>query len=218
MPRPDWSKDEPTERYGKIVDLIRNYAGGNCFVALPALDHDGNVTIETLGRDPAPEDEFAELLSGIDGLGATLSSGKIADPQCQALAFARVMKRYPDFSLNVDFDEAEMAHRNVLSGSVRNAKGAELYLFLVDETGLVQSIDAVSPPDAGGARTFSVPLSLTGSQPVDTRQLLMAISTDRPLKIVDINEHATKFLPFLRRLIATSGANADVAVKSFIMR
>ena len=218
VPRPDWSNDTPRQRYRKVVDLIENYAGGECFIALPALDQDGNLTLQTFGHDAAVENEFEETLGGIDGHGAILGNDTIADPQCQALSFTRAMKRYPDFSLVIDLDEAEMAHRPVLSGSVRNAKGAELYLFLIDEDGLVQSLEAALSERAGGVRRFSVPLTLTDPQQADARQLLMAVSTDRPLKLVDINERAGKFLPFLRNLIGSSGTNADVAVKGFTLR
>jgi hypothetical protein len=219
VPRPDWSNDTPRQRYGKMVDLIRDYAGGDCFIALPALRPDGSLTLQTFGRDAAVENEFEETLGGIDGHGAMLGNDTIADPQCQALSFTRQMKRYPDFSMIIDLDEAAMAHRPVLSGSVRNARGAELYLFLVDEEGNVLSIDETASKGPDGAYRFSVPLTLTGPrQPAAVRQLLMAVTTDRPLKVVDINEQAAKFLPFMRNLIATSGANVDVAVKGFSLR
>jgi hypothetical protein len=201
-----------------MVDLVRDYAGGDCFIALPTLDRNGSLSLQTFGHDAAVEDDFEETVGGIDGHGAILGNDMIADPQCEALSFTRAMKRYPDFSLIVDLDEAEMAHRPVLSGTVRNAKGTELYLFLVDENGLVQSLEAALSTGTGGVRTFSVPLTLTDPRQANARQLLMAVSTDRQLKVVDINEDADKFLPFLRKLIATSGATADVAVKGFTLR
>ena len=133
--------DKPSDRYRRIVDFIRRYSGGDCFIALPAMSLDGAVTFQTFGRDKAREDSFRRAIFDLDGLRAEISSGDVADPQCQALAFVRSAKRYPGFSLIIDLDEADVASGTRLSGSVLNANGRDVHLLMVDDEGRVQSAD-----------------------------------------------------------------------------
>ena len=186
--------DKPSDRYRRIVDFIRQYSAGDCFIALPAMNLDGDVTFQTFGRDKAREEQFREALSGLDDLRAEISTGDVADSQCLALSFARSAKRYPGFSLMIDLDEAEIASGTRLSGSVLNADDRELHLLLVDDEGQVQSIDKFLAAGDGTDRTFETPLSLTGG-PVVTKQILLAITTDPSLPILaePVNEPANAF-------------------------
>ena len=198
--------DKPTDRYRTIVDFIRDYRGGDCFIALPAMNLDGTVTFQTFGRDKAREDAFRNALGAIDALKTEISSGDVADPQCLALAFARASQRYPGFSLVIDLNETEMASGSKLSGSVLNAEGRELHLMLVDDEGQVQSIDSYLSAHEGADRGFSVPLTLTGGKPVATKQILVAITTDPPLPgLGEVNEPAADFFRRLAREIEFSG-------------
>jgi len=210
--------DQPTDRYRKIVDFIRGYGGGDCFIALPAVAPDGIVTFQTFGRDKAREDQFRQALAGIDELKTEISSGDVADPQCLALGFARATQRYPGFSLVIDLNEDEMASGEKLSGKVLNAKGRDLHLLLVDDEGTVQSIDSFLSAGEGGDRAFSVPLTLTGG-PVATKQILMAIATNPPLWGLDkISEPAADFFRELATQVEASHADVDLAVEGFNVR
>ena len=211
--------DKPSDRYRRIVDFIRQYSAGDCFIALPAMNLEGDVTFQTFGRDKAREEQFREALSGLDDLRAEISTGDVADPQCLALSFARNAKRYPGFSLMIDLDEADIASGTRLSGSVLNVDHRELHLLLVDDEGRVQSIDRLIAAGDGTDRTFETPLSLTGG-PVVTKQILLAITTDPSLPILagQVNEPANAFFAKLGREIEETGADVDLAVEGFSVR
>lgn len=211
--------DKPSDRYRRIVDFVRQYAGGDCFIALPAMSPAGAVTFQTFGRDKAREDAFRSALLGLDGLQAEISSGNVANPQCLALSFARDIRRYPGFSLIIDLDEADMKSGARLSGSVLNAKGRELHLLLVDNDGLVQSIDSFLKPGDGTDRPFSAPLVLTGG-PVVTKQILIAVATDDRLQALSepVSEQADVYFRRLGEEIQASGADIDLAVEGFSVR
>lgn len=210
--------DKPTDRYRRIVDFIRGYPGGDCFIALPAMDLQGTVTFQTFGRDKAREDRFREALSAIDGLKTEISSGDVADPQCLALAFAQAARRYPGFSLVIDLDETEMASGDRLSGKVLNSTGRDVHLLLVDDEGIVQSMDSFLSAKEGVDRSFSVPLTLTRG-PVATKQILMAIATDPPIWGLDkVKEPAAGFFRELAAQVEASNADVDLAVEGFDVR
>lgn len=211
--------DKPSDRYRRIVDFVRGYAGGDCFIALPAMNPAGAVTFQTFGRDKAREDAFRKALLGLDGLQAEISSGNVANPQCLALSFARDIQRYPGFSLIIDLDEADMKSGARLSGSVLNANGRELHLLLVDNDGLVQSIDSFLKPGNGTDRPFSAPLVLTGG-PVVTKQILIAVATDDRLAALSepVNEQADSYFRRLGEEIQATGADIDLAVEGFSVR
>jgi hypothetical protein len=211
--------DQPTDRYRRIVDFIRGYSGGDCFIALPAMDPNGVVTFQTFGRNKAREDEFRHALGAVDALKTEISSGDVADPQCLALSFARETKRYPGFSLVIDLNESDMASGTKLSGKVLNAKGRDLHLLLVDDEGTVQSIDSFLSAGEGTDRPFSVPLTLTGGKPVATKQILIAIATDPPLWGLDkITQPAADFFRELATQVEASHADVDLAVEGFNVR
>ena len=210
--------DKPSDRYRRIVDFVRRYAGGDCFIALPAMNAAGGVTFQTFGRDKALEDAFRQALLGLDGLRAEISSGNVADPQCLALSFARDASRYPGFSLIIDLDEDDMKSGARLSGSVLNANGRELHLLVIDDEGLVQSLDRFLA--AGDVdRAFSVPLTLTGG-PVETKQILIAIATSDRLAALagPFNEPAESYFRRLSEQIESAGADIDLAVEGFSVR
>lgn len=222
--RPDSSLgtevDKPTDRYRRIVDFVRQYSGGDCFIALPAMSPGGEVTFQTFGRDKQREDAFKQALLGLDGLRAEISSGDVADPQCLALSFARAAKRYPGFSLMIDLDEADFASGGSLSGSVLNAGDRELHLLLVDDEGKVQSLDRFLGSGGGTDRHFGTPLTLTGGRAVETKQILVAIATDRPLPALagPINQPADIYFAKLEKEIDATDADVDLAVEGFNVR
>ena len=211
--------DKPSDRYRRIVDFIRRYSGGDCFIALPAMSLDGAVTFQTFGRDKAREDSFRQAVFDLDGLRAEISSGDVADPQCQALAFARSAKRYPGFSLMIDLDEADVASGTRLSGSVLNANGRDVHLLMVDDEGRVQSADRFLAAGDGLDRPFDTPLVLTGG-PVTTKQILLAIAVEPPVPALaaPVDELANTFFARLGREIDATDADVDLAVEGFSVR
>lgn len=211
--------DQPSDRYRRIVDFVRRYAGGDCFIALPAMSPGGVVTFQTFGRDKQREDAFRTALAGFDGLEAEVSGGNVADTQCLALSFAREVRRYPGFSLIIDLDEADMKSGTRLSGSVLNVQGRELHLLLVDNDGLVQSIDRFLEPGDTADRPFSAPLVLTGG-PVVTKQILIAVATNDRLDALSepVQEPAGSYFTRLSDEIEKTGADVDLAVEGFSVR
>jgi hypothetical protein len=211
--------DKPSDRYRRIVDFIRHYPGGDCFIALPAMSLDGSVTFQTFGHDKAREDSFRQAIFDLDGLQAEIRSGNVADPQCLALSFARSAKRYPGFSLMIDLDEGEVASGTRLSGSVLNAMERELHLLLVDDDGRVQSADRFLSAGDSLDRPFDAPLVLTGG-PVTTKQILIAITAEPPLPglAAPVDESANSFFTKLGQEIDATGADVDLAVEGFSVR
>jgi hypothetical protein len=208
--------DRPSQRYRQVIDFIRTFDGGSCFVALPAIGSNDSVEFQTFGKDKAREAEFTAAYASALGIAADVSLGNVADPQCLALSFAREVERYPAFSLIIELDAVEVSSGSILSGAVLNVQDRPINLLLIDDEGRVQAVDRFLSAPNGTDRQFSAPLTLTGG-PVATKQLLMAIAADRPVQMLDgkTNELATDFFSRLASEIAESGADIDIALEGF---
>jgi hypothetical protein len=208
--------DRPSQRYRQVIDFIRTFDGGSCFVALPAIGSNDSVEFQTFGKDKAREAEFTAAYASALGIAADVSLGNVADPQCLALSFAREVERYPAFSLIIELDAVEVSSGSILSGAVLNVQDRLINLLLIDDEGRVQAVDRFLSAPNGTDRQFSAPLTLT-SGPVATKQLLMAIAADRPVQMLDgkTNELATDFFSRLVSEIAESGADIDIALEGF---
>jgi hypothetical protein len=101
---------------------------------------------------------------------------------------------------------------------VGNTGGGVLTLLVIDDEGTVQDLATFLRFAAGEAR-FSVPLTLTAG-PVETRQLLMALSTPAlPRTVIDRNgEKAETYFPALTAELRARNMREDVAMVAFSVR
>lgn len=213
---PSSGPGEPSDPARAVTDFMRQYDGGDCFLALPAAFASGEAAVQTFGESEAAQAAFRRALAGSLGTTAEIRSGTVAGSQCLALSFARKIDGYPNFSLVIDLDAADVTSGSALAGIVRNAGNRFLHLLVIDNDGLVQSVDAYLAAAAGNARRFSAPVVLTGG-PVATKQLLMALASDRLIRLLQgpVRRPAADFFEALAAEISAQEANVDLAVEGF---
>jgi hypothetical protein len=217
QPRP--SEEEATklpDPYREAVEFIRRFDAGSCFVAFPAAGF-GGVEFRTFGANRAGETALVSAYA--NALDAKISSGDLAEAQCEALSFVRNAKRYPAFTLVLDLDAPEVASGTALSGSIFEAREKFVHLLLVDDEGRVQVADEFVSVAGRAERRFRLPVFLT-SGPVQTQQLLMAIASDRavPMLLDGADQPAAEFFSRLAREVAAGAAELDIAVEGFSVR
>jgi len=212
----------PAERdgYRAILDYLATQDTGPCFAALPALGQEtGALTLDAFGESAARLDGFRAGMEAATGLSPATLPGTylkpISPPQCAALDFLRDAARYPAFGLYFDLPVRVIASGATLSARIHNTSGQVLHLVLIDDEGLVQTLDGFLR-FTRGAGQFAIPMTFQGG-PIVTQQLLLAIASPVPLETVRraSGQEAAPFFATLREELTTRGLTPDMAMVAF---
>jgi hypothetical protein len=216
-PAPPIAEDRP-ERYPDVLDFLRRYPAGSCFVVLPSARPGGLVGLDGFARDAGTLAGFMDSFQRVTAVEASARLDAVSSAQCRALSFARTLPAYPGFSLYFDMPVRELRSGERLAGTIRNVDGRPLHLLLVDDEGKVQSVDGFVEASGAEAR-FGAHMTLTGG-PVATRQLLLALAGEEPLETVAQFNGAPADLFFaeLAEEIARRGLSPDIAIAAFSVR
>ena len=212
----------PAERdgYRAILDYLATQDTGPCFAALPALGQEtGALTLDAFGESAARLDGFRAGMEAATGLSPATLPGTYLKPispaQCAALDFLRDAARYPAFGLYFDLPVRVIASGATLSARIHNTSGQVLHLVLIDDEGLVQTLDGFLR-FTRGAGQFAIPMTFQGG-PIVTQQLLLAIASPVPLETVRraSGQEAAPFFATLREELTTRGLTPDMAMVAF---
>jgi len=131
------------------------------------------------------------------------------------MEFVQGADSYPAFRLYFDLKDRAIASGSALAGAVGNATEGVLNLVLVDDEGKVQDLGSFLRFTRGKA-IFSVPMTFKGG-PIQTQQLLMAISTPGRLATVSdfSGQPARAFFQRLNLELVQRGMSADLALVAF---
>ena len=206
-----------TDRYRGVLDFLRRYDGGGCFVVLPSV-RGGLLGLDGFtGEDTRPV-AFAEEFGRTTGVAADTRLDAVSAAQCRALSFARNLPAYPAFSLRFEIARRQLRSGERLEGTIRNVDGRTLHLLLVDDEGKVQNAGGFARR-VGADATFAAHMTLTGG-PVETVQLVVALATEAPLETVTrlSGEQTGSFFAELAEEIAARHLSPDLAIAAFSVR
>ncbi|SFR64922.1 hypothetical protein [Litoreibacter janthinus] len=215
---PEQTTEEAKETYDTVLDFLRSFDGGPCFAALPVLAEDGAFRFETFANSRADLGRFRQALEVETGTLPGTVMKPVSDAQCQALPFVTKAARYPEFQLYFDIATRDIPSGETLSGKLGNTSGGFVSLLLIDDEGVVQDLGSFLKFRPGYAG-FDIPMTLKGS-PVETQQLLMALSTRSRLKTLQTisGQPAADFFQRLAVEILLQGGGEDVALVAFSVR
>lgn len=215
---PTQTTEQAQETYDTVLSFLRGFDGGPCFAALPVLAEDGAFRFETFAQSHGDLNRFRDALEISTGTLPGTVMKPVSDAQCQALPFVTGAARYPEFQLYLDLDVRDIPSGEHLSGKLGNTSGGFVSLFLIDDEGVVQDLGSFLKFRAGYAG-FDIPMTLKGS-PVETHQLLMALSTRAQLKTLKSlsGQPAKDFFQRLAVEILLQGGGEDVALVAFSVR
>jgi hypothetical protein len=164
----------------KIFQYVRNYAGGDCFLALPANIATNVADINGFGGDVAPFNVFNEAFKKEFNWEPNIYFRRvISRAQCPTLDF--VGRLPPNANLEPRFAIAKPYLKNgeVLEGSL-TAHSRFVELLVVDDEGRVQRVSNYLKLASDG-RTFSIP-NLQVSTPEKPKQIiLVAVTSAAPI-------------------------------------
>jgi hypothetical protein len=215
---PDAGAAPPETTYRDVLDLIAETPVPPCFAALPTLSDTGDFQLEVFARTETDLADFAARLRERLGQVPNATLKPVSAAQCAALEALRAAPAFPAFTIYFDLAARDITSGSALEGRVGNTGGGVLTLLVIDDEGTVQDLATFLRFAAGEAR-FSVPLTLTAG-PVETRQLLMALSTPAvPRTVIDLNgAKADAYFPALTAELRARGMREDVAMVAFSVR
>tara|TARA_R110002110_G_scaffold293407_2_gene507325 strand:- start:3233 stop:3937 length:705 start_codon:yes stop_codon:yes gene_type:complete len=204
--------------YLSVLDVLAEVQKGPCFAALPTLSDQSEFQLEAFARNSGDLDQFRQALDDRLGRTPNTTMKAISDAQCAAMAFVSDGPAYPRFKLFFEIDQRVIKSGDRLIGRIGNATGGFINFLLIDDEGTVQDLASFLKFVRGGAN-FNIPMSLTAG-PVETQQLLMALSTAAPLKtVIDANgRKAADFFPLLAEELRRRGQTEDIALVAFSVR
>jgi hypothetical protein len=163
-------------RYTAVLEFLKSYDGGPCFAALPALGElSGSLSLDAFGETDRRLDGFRQGIEAKAGVVPSTFLKPVSDAQCATLAFIKATPRYPEFGMYFRVAEREIISGNFLSGEILNTSGMQIHLLLIDDDGLVQSLDSFLKFTRSAAG-FEIPMTFQGG-PIVTQQLLMAMGS-----------------------------------------
>lgn len=174
----------PTSRDIAVADLIqriRSNPAPDCLVALPRRIGADGIGLTLISAQDDARAEFSNTLLTRPQDAEIRQTPMLIDPrQCPALGFVAANRDYPATRIGIRIERVEVPSGNRLSGTLTNVGQRNLTLFLVDNNGVVQSLDRFVAEQDGTLR-FDVPVTRVGPRR-DTKQLLMAVASDDPLE------------------------------------
>lgn len=210
--------EEANATYRSVLDFLAGYPAGPCFAALPSLSAEGRFQFETFARDAADLARFRLALERQTGALPNASMKPVTEAQCRALAFVQKSPAYPSFKLYFDLAERAIASGGVLEGTIGNTSSGFVSLLLIDDEGKVQDLTTFLRFSRGAAH-FAIPMTLTAG-PVETQQLLMAISTPAGLQSLRqmSGEPADKVFAAISLELVMKHQREDIALVAFSVR
>lgn len=211
--RPATPRDEAAERWAKATAFARGFAGVSCFAVMPSAGAGGVPGFQAFGMSIQAKRRFAEAAAGLSEK-PSVAFADLSPSQCGALDFFRTAVGASDFSLAMRLDSGRVADHSEISGRISRPDGGPVWLMLIDDDGLVQTVGRVEPGE--GDVVFRIPVNLTNGT-VATEQLLMAISGEAmpPGWREAPSRQASAFFSILGRAMEENGTDVDVALQAF---
>ena len=175
-PKIEGSRLDPAETTAR---LIRDYDGGNCFLALPRLTTAKTAEVEGFGSEVALFSKFDAALTA-KGVDAQIDVRQIQPGQCAAIHFINQLKPAPADVPKIDITRERVQSGQNLEGAIQTAM-PHVKLLIVDEEGNVADATALLK-QSGERYTFKIPMVLehpatNGPQP----ELLLAVASPLPV-------------------------------------
>lgn len=213
-------RESVEEAYGKLLGAISGESGGaGCFLALASRDGEA-IGVDGFAVDEQRVARLDERLVDLVETPVEVRGHSVSPAQCAALAFAGGLGITPEAPLTVRLATPEIVSGDEMIGLVGNIGRRWFYLLVVDDEGKVQEIENdklfVVERDTVG---FRAPLTLT-SGPVETVQLMLAISSDEILEMVWLREgyEAGTYFDHLRAEVQANGGGVDFGIAPFVLR
>jgi serine/threonine-protein kinase len=201
------------DRVAELRRYVRQFDGGDCFLALPVEVSDGLAKIEAYADSVPPVQLLDEAFRRTNGFEAQIGLRQVTAAQCAAIEFLRLAETDPEAAPRVSVDSFILQNGQSLLGQIGDPLGHALAVLLVADDGAVHDLsDTVEGPPGG--QIFRV--KLTGSRSGSVKPLLLVvIATASPLATLSSRPlpHADRLFPLLLDEAKRNGLPISAALK-----
>ena len=209
------AKPVPGDPEDPVDQFIRNYPGGDCFLALPTALGAGSADVDAFGLDRKSFESFDEAFTRSQGFEAVIDGGQVTQAQCAALRVVSDLRRLAHAKAGrLEITRTAVRSGETLTGSlVADVQGAAA-LFLVDDEGRITDVSQQLAVSASGKR-FT--LRLTASRPGHAQPVvLVAVTSSQPVNALrGANGLTQNAVAPIAQEVAAQGGGLAVSAKYF---
>ena len=212
LPEPDEPKNID------VLGVVKGFHGGDCFLARPTQDQTNAWTVRTYAANPSLFEDMTSRLQQSGAVDVRQIKRSIQDLQCGALAFAKYFSEESQTKFKIELQESQVSNGADINATISGFDKKWLYITLIDDDGFATDLSAFAKADAEGVK-LTMPVRVKGAGR-HKNQLLLAVSSDRPLTMLDIPEPRlfAEISPLIKGLIVASNAKVSTAIADFSVR
>jgi len=167
----------------EVRRYVTSYQGGDCFFVTPLDVSAIAATIEAYGASPAPFEAFDEAFRQANGFEPQIGLRKVNPAQCPAVAFLARIGQQRAEAPRLEINSFSLKSGQFLSGSVEAIGDRQVDLLLVADDGAVHNLTGFTRK-SGNSITFNVKIDTADSGGAAKPQILLAVSSARPLPLL----------------------------------
>ncbi len=185
LPRPEVPTSVHTAE--RIKRYVEQYDGGDCFFIVPVAIGEKRAAIEGFGASLQPFNTLDETFKRDIGFTADIGVRQVTNQQCPAVTFLGRLRNERARAPRLDVDKSRLRSGEVLNGTVDRFGSRNIELLLVSDTGTVQNISNLLKQGID-AKSFNIGMQHRGDAAGSLPQLLVAIVTPQPLRVLQITQ------------------------------
>jgi serine/threonine-protein kinase len=199
----------------RVVQYIRNYEGGECFLLVPSAVTASSANVEGFGSTPAPFAAFDDAFKAAMGFEAQIALRLVTDAQCPAVGFLRKVGVATGNGPKLSIGAFNLKDGDTFTATVDDAAGKSTSVLLVSDDGYVYNLADYAKTE-GGRINVAMRLkrpAAQGPQP----QLVLMIATPKPVTLLETKSPlpADTLFPLLVSEARNLGSAFEVGVKYF---
>ncbi|MBL8587446.1 MAG: hypothetical protein JNK46_02860, partial [Methylobacteriaceae bacterium] len=168
------------ERIEQMGRFLREFRGGDCFVARPLALAADSVEVEGVATDAAPLEKLNDDFKAQFGFEPNIGAWIISQAQCAVTSFLSKARIDPAMAPRLELAATNLRSGQYLSGMVEAPRERVIEVLQISDDGEAQNITALLRN--AGARSFNLRVERAKAGGGPKPQLIVAIASAQPLQ------------------------------------
>ncbi|MBK9083181.1 MAG: serine/threonine protein kinase [Rhizobiales bacterium] len=214
-PTTDLAPVTQPERIEQMGKYLRDFQGGDCFIARPLALSAQAAEVEGIATDAAPLEKLNDGFRQQFGFEPSIGAWLIAPGQCAVTTFLAKARIDPAIAPRVELGATQLRSGQYLTGLVEAPKERTVEVLQISDDGEAQNITALLRN--AGPRSFNLRVERASAGSGAKPQLIVAIASPQPLAALRTARPvaAERLLAAALAEIATRGYAVGVTVRAY---